>query len=78
METRSQTNDRSYCNKNGVTIYPVAIRDSTQCYIEINNNGRLVKGTNRYEKKILYERIRDLYTEYAKKIENHKSAFAKK
>ena len=92
MNARTHDSDLSFCWKYGITIYPIPTSIG-KYYIEINNNGKIQRGKKLFPKhtvvksktneviKGVYDRIRELYSDFAHKIEqrnkNNNPAFAK-
>ena len=63
----------SWCNKNGITIYPVPIKSNKKVLIEINDKGKIKTGKNLYtQDDTLTKKIHELYEYYFNKYNNIK------
>lgn len=52
---------KSWCLAKGIKIYIVPIRNKKECYIEVDNNGRITRSPHTYQNQsIASEKIWDL------------------
>ena len=53
---------QSWCLKNGIKIYIVPIRNRKECYVELNDNGKIIKSPITYKNQsIASDKIWDLF-----------------
>ena len=53
---------QSWCLRQGIKIYIVAMRNRKECFIEVNDNGTITKSPKTYKNQsIASEKIWDLY-----------------
>jgi len=53
---------QSWCLKNGIKIYIVPIRNRKECYVELNDNGKITKSPITYKNQsIASDKIWDLF-----------------
>jgi len=53
---------QSWCLANGIKIYIVAIQYSKECFLEVDNNGKITKSPLVYKnQKVASQKIWDLY-----------------
>jgi|TARA_R100000388_G_C7128230_1_gene104186 hypothetical protein len=53
---------QSWCLEQGIKIYIVAMRNRKECFIEVNDNGKITKSPKTYKNQsIASEKIWDLY-----------------
>ena len=66
---------QSYCLKQGIKIYIVALERTREVKIEVDNNGILKKSPNTYKnQKIASEKIWDIYLNLYKKLKDDKNS----
>jgi len=60
----------TWCHKKGIIIYPLPVEnvkgyERPNCYIRVNNNGKLIKPSYIYKQDAkLYDKIRAMYVEF--------------
>lgn len=54
---------QSWCFDNGIKIYPLASNTGSH-YIEINNNGAIIKSPEEYSQEDVYAKIWELYCHF--------------
>ena len=53
---------QSWCLENNIKVYIVPIKGKKKCYVEINDNGELIRSPKIYDnQKIASDKIWDLY-----------------
>ncbi|QDP47666.1 MAG: hypothetical protein Tp123DCM300541_21 [Prokaryotic dsDNA virus sp.] len=53
---------QSWCLKQGIKIYIVPMRNRKECFIEVDDNGKITKSPNTYKNQsIASDKIWDLY-----------------
>lgn len=53
---------QSWCLKNNIKVYIVPVRNKKECFVEINDDGKLIRSPQEYKNQsIASEKIWDLY-----------------
>ena len=66
---------QSYCLLKGVKIYIVPIKGKKECFLEVDNNGQIIKSPISYkDQKVASDKIWDLYLHLYKKLKNDKNS----
>lgn len=53
---------QSWCLENNITVYIVPIQNKKECFVEINDNGELIRSPQEYvNQSVASDKIWDLY-----------------
>ena len=56
----------SWCIKNGIKVYAVP-RDASQYFVEVNNNGNIIRSPKTYGRKDWSDKVYEIYLYYYRK-----------